>query len=334
MSLVGKGPLATSGPPKGPPPGAKIAIKGSGPPPGKVALPKPPLAGPAAATTPGSPAKASTGPGSGVLPSKPPLGAPAGGLVKPALPLEKKVLPKLPAPPAGTKTADSPPKALPLKSPTSPTKATLEKAPGALKQPAPGPPSPPGALKPAVPKPPLSAAKGLTSVPPDPPVKDGTANGISKAAKAAPSPNPSTASKGPPGTSLAPPNKPSGLPSSPKGPPDSPSIGKVPTALAAPAKESLGPTSSIATNKTPGPSPATAAPSAGLASTSSKLIHPSEAKPGKPANAGDGSEALSNVGSPGVDEFGRQRGSVGDLAPRSEITHDLLGNVIPVFDKA
>lgn len=38
--------------------------------------------------------------------------------------------------------------------------------------------------------------------------------------------------------------------------------------------------------------------------------------------------------SPGVDEFGRQRGSVGDLAPKSELTHDLLGNVIPVFDKS
>lgn len=39
-------------------------------------------------------------------------------------------------------------------------------------------------------------------------------------------------------------------------------------------------------------------------------------------------------GSPGVDEFGRQRGSVGDLAPKSELAHDLRGNVIPVFDKA
>ncbi|CDI86268.1 hypothetical protein, conserved [Eimeria praecox] len=336
--MVGKGPLPPAGPPKGPPPGAKIAIKGSGPPPGKVALPKPPSPGSASVVKPGPPPKTSGGPASGVIPTKPPLGAPNGGAAKPALPLAKKELPKQPAPPAGTKATDTPLRApLPLKSPASP-KSLLEKVPGALKQPAPGPPSPLGTTKAVAPKPLITASKGPPGGPPQQASGDGAGNGNAKAAKVTPGADPSAAYKGPPGTSLPQKNGPPGLPPAAKGLPGSPLAAKEPSGLASVAEGAL----SVGVKKPPGLSPApampatpaTTAPSAALASTVSKPIPPSKAKPVNPSKAADETQALSNTGSPGVDEFGRQRGSVGDLAPKSEITHDLLGNVIPVFDKA
>ncbi|CDJ40280.1 hypothetical protein, conserved [Eimeria tenella] len=59
-----------------------------------------------------------------------------------------------------------------------------------------------------------------------------------------------------------------------------------------------------------------------------------ESKIGDTASGGSRSaQAFSSGGSLNMDEYGRQRGSVGNLAPKSELSHDLAGNVIPVFDK-
>ncbi|CDJ53731.1 hypothetical protein, conserved [Eimeria brunetti] len=322
---------AVACPPKGPPPGAKIAIKGNGPPPGKVAAPNPPLPGSAAAAKPGSPPKTSVGPGNGILPSKPPLDVPSGGILKPSSPLAKKELPKLPSPPSGRKAENSQVKApLPLKSPTSPTKSVLEKVPAAMKLPVPGPPTPVGMLKPAAAKPLLPAAEGLPRGPPEPTFKGDTANDGPKTARVASDFAPSATSKGPPGTALTPKNGSADFPSAAKGLWDSQESSGSPGT----AKAALGPSSSIVTKEFRGSSSLGAQLSAGLPSSSSRLLPPTEAKPGNSFKAADGAETLPSVRSPGVDEFGRQRGSVGDLAPKSELTNDLVGNVIPVFDKA
>lgn len=284
MALVGKGPLTSAVPPKGPPPGAKIAIKGSGPPPGKVPLPKPQLSSSAAGTKTGSPTKTLLAPGSGVLP-KPPLPSPTEGHTKPALPLAKRELPKLPPPPTGTKATNNPLKSLWHKNAASPTKPLPENIPDATKQQSSQVEEGAFCQKSATPKSVLPAEKGLPGGHSEAILKDGSADGSPKSATVAPGPVHSAASKASPGTSIPQKSGPAGFSSAAKVVSDLPTAATESSGLAGATTRPLGHTSPISSK---------GGISAGLATSSNLALSP-ETKPGIPSTVVDGAATLPNV---------------------------------------
>ncbi|OEH78840.1 hypothetical protein cyc_07746 [Cyclospora cayetanensis] len=296
--IVGKGPPPPGGPPGGGIPGAKIVLQGNGPPPGKAALTKPP-----AAPLPGAMASA-----------KPTISKP--DVPQPALKAAQKELPKAPGVPAGTKPLGSPPKSPLLpKTPLSESKSPLSKSPEDAKKPSlpgNGAPKPPATSQP--PKLPASAAKGPPGESKAPTSKIVPDAGSPIAVKGLPgAPKPAAAAKESSGPTPLPVPGASLKPAAGAGKPASP-----------PKQEASGPAG--APSAPPGAdksaSPAPPVKKASVASAGQAPgVGPEASKPAAPK------QSLESV-----DELGRLRG-VGDLAPKSELAHDLLGNSIPVFDK-
>ncbi|XP_026193432.1 nascent polypeptide-associated complex subunit alpha, muscle-specific form [Cyclospora cayetanensis] len=318
--IVGKGPPPPGGPPGGGIPGAKIVLQGNGPPPGKAALTKPPAAPlPGGAPKPAPPgavvkSAASSVAASAMASAKPTISKP--DVPQPALKAAQKELPKAPGVPAGTKPLGSPPKSPLLpKTPLSESKSPLSKSPEDAKKPSlpgNGAPKPPATSQP--PKLPASAAKGPPGESKAPTSKIVPDAGSPIAVKGLPgAPKPAAAAKESSGPTPLPVPGASLKPAAGAGKPASP-----------PKQEASGPAG--APSAPPGAdksaSPAPPVKKASVASAGQAPgVGPEASKPAAPK------QSLESV-----DELGRLRG-VGDLAPKSELAHDLLGNSIPVFDK-
>ncbi|KAL8438496.1 hypothetical protein ACSSS7_000131 [Eimeria intestinalis] len=358
LVLVGKGPPLIKakdlGGAPGGPSGAKLALHGTGPPPGKTALPKPgPLPGAPGGEAVSKPSLPGVSPPSPLSNGGPPspLKAPAGGLVKPAVvPPKPTVKPALPTTPQAPSAAAE---VLPNKSSLTPLPSKPLGGPPAslLKKPTAAMPAKPAAATSAAATPPASSpgpplaskeAKALPGPPASKTAQQSESEGPSAAPAAPQTPKPPggglTAS---PGKKLPPaapkqgeggaPGKPAGGPlkSTPKGPPASPS------------DKPAGADGQKIPSKGGPPSPAAPAggEAGGLQPPASSIVKAKSESPSAPGSirvsAPSGKEGrLRPEGPSSVDEFGRQRGSVGDLAPRSELAHDLLGRSVPVFDKA
>ncbi|KAL8442913.1 hypothetical protein Emag_006198 [Eimeria magna] len=364
LVLVGKGPPlikakdAGAGGPPGGPPGAKLALHGKGPPPGKTAPPKqgPPLgaAGGEAVSKPPLPGAPPSGPLSKGGPSSPPEPSvgntvktpavlPKPPLAKPPLPGQKAAPPAAPQAPSAAKGSPegSPPAPLSTKPPLGPP-ASLPKKPTASipsKSAAATPAAKPTASPPA---PPL-ASKDAKALPGPPASKTGqqTVSGNAATPAAAEAPKP-------PGGGLTPPSGKQTPPAAPKpgaGPPGGQAAVQAPTPPVKPAgadgktiPPKGGPPLGVKGGSPP-PTGAAGGAEGGLKPPVSSPLQTKSETPSAPGSirmtppsgkdAGPRPEEASSL-----DEFGRQRGSVGDLAPRSELAHDLLGRSIPVFDKA
>ncbi|KAL8274058.1 hypothetical protein Esti_002057 [Eimeria stiedai] len=336
LVLVGKGPPlvkatdAGAGGPPGGPPGAKLALHGKGPPPGQSALPKP---GPSIGAAGGE------GLSKSPLPSvpaggeaKPPDVPPKRALAKPPLPAQKAALPTAPQALGAAKVLpDASPPPLPSKAPLGPPAALPKKPTTPMPaKPAAATPVPPLASKDAKAFPGPSASKtgqqtgiessaaGTAPQAPKPPGGGLTASPVKQVPAAAPKAGAGLpgeqAGRGPQPTAKGPPSAPA-KPAGAEGQKVPFKGGPPPAAAAAGGTEGglQPPASSTAQEKSESPS-----------APGSIRVTPPNGKDARPQPEGASS----------VDEFGRQRGSVGDLAPRSELVRDLLGRSVPVFDKA